>query len=382
MRAQHEVAHVLKKHWPKVESHPNINRWQLRTLGALMRCRTNAMGGHIYACKACGVERISYNSCRNRHCPKCQGKNREDWIRKREGELLPVPYFHVVFTLPDALNGLAMGKPKEVYDTLFEAAWETVATFASDPQHLGAKAGMVSILHTWGQTLSLHPHLHCIVPGGGLTKQGKWKAAKGKKKSGKRKAKYLFPVKAMSKVFRAKYVEKLKYKIPDLHKALANSLFEKDWVIYAKRPFGHPKAVLEYLGRYTHKIAISNHRIREVGKDTVTFGYKDYRQGAKKLEMELDAMEFIRRFSMHVLPRGFMRIRHYGILSSSSKKTSIPEILGQLEKGITKAKEVRTLETYNPKVCPCCKEEALIPIGVINKRGPPVWKKSLDYITN
>jgi hypothetical protein len=324
MRASHEVAHVLKEHWPKVEKHSGINTWQLRTLGAVMRCRTHAMGGHVDACADCGSVRISYNSCRNRHCPKCQGKEREQWINNREAELLPVPYFHVVFTLPDTLNGLALGKPQQIYNTLFEAAWETIATFAADPKHLGARPGMISILHTWGQTLSLHPHLHCIVPGGGLTKEDSWLQAKGRDKSSIRKAKYLFPVKAMSKVYRAKYVEKIKAKIPGLDKSLIDSLFKKNWVVYAKRPFGHPKAVLEYLGRYTHKIAISNHRIKAIEGDTVTFTYKDYRKGAQKMEMEMDAMEFIRRFSMHILPRGFMRIRHYGILSSSSKKANIP----------------------------------------------------------
>ncbi|TXK18374.1 transposase, partial [Pontibacter qinzhouensis] len=264
MRARHEVAQVLEQHWPQVERHTGINSWQLRTLGAIMRCRTAAMGGHVDACPDCGSVRISYNSCRNRHCPKCQGRKREEWIRAREAELLPVPYFHLVFTLPEELNPLALLQPKAVYDTLFEAAWETLLTFARDPKHLGARPGMVAVLHTWGQTLSLHPHLHGIVPGGGLSEKGKWRGAPSK-------GRFLFPVKAMSRVFRAKYVEKLKERLPELDRSLVNSLFQKQWVVYAKRPFAGPESVVEYLGRYTHKIAISNHRLLKVEQEAVTF---------------------------------------------------------------------------------------------------------------
>jgi hypothetical protein len=197
MRARYEVADILRKHWPALEQHPAINSWQLRTLGAIRRCRTAAMGGHTDACSDCGTWRISYNSCRNRHCPKCQGKQREQWLQKRAAELLPVPYFHVVFTLPDLLNPLALYQPRAVYDTLFEAAWETLLVFAKDKKHLGARPGMIAVLHTWGQTLSLHPHLHAIVPAGGLSQAGYWKMAKTE-------GKFLFPVKAMSKVFWAK----------------------------------------------------------------------------------------------------------------------------------------------------------------------------------
>lgn len=367
MRAHYEVAGVLRAHWPQVERHPQINSWQLRTLGALLRCRTAALGGHLDACTSCGTTRISYNSCRNRHCPKCQGKNREDWILKREAELLPVPYFHVVFTLPSELNQLAMHRPREVYTCLFEAAWETLQTFGHDPKHLGAQTGMIAILHTWGQQLSLHPHLHCIVPGGGLSQSGKWKTARSK-------GKFLFPVKALSPVFRAKYVEKLKTKLPDISRELVNALFKKRWVVYAKRPFGHPKAVLEYLGRYTHKVAISNHRIQVVENGLVSFAYKDYRKAGKKLEMELEGMEFIRRFALHILPKGFVRIRHYGILSSTSKKVTLPEISLQLKQRPLRQKEPRKLEPYNPKICPCCKTETMVTIEIIPKRGPPPHK--------
>lgn len=364
MRSVFEVADVLTTHWPQVEQSAQINAWQLRTLGAIKRCRTAAMGGHVDACTDCGAVRASYNSCRNRHCPKCQGQHRELWIQKREEELLPVPYFHVVFTLPDTLNSLAIHKPKQVYDTLFETAWQTVKKFGEDPKHLGATPGMISILHTWGQTLTLHPHLHCVVPGGGLSKANNWKTAKSH-------GKYLFPVKAMSKVFRAKYAASLKKKIPDIDKNLLNELFKKEWVIYAKRAFGNPQSVIEYLGRYTHKIAISNHRIKGIDKNSVTFTYKDYRKGAQVNEMTLDATEFIRRFSMHILPKGFVRIRHFGILSSTSKKRNIPIIKAQLPMRVLPNVEPRILQSYNPLVCPHCKKETMITIEIFAGRGPP-----------
>lgn len=368
MKPAYEVADVLKAHWPEVEHHPQINSWQLRTLSAVMRCRTAGLGGHIDVCTECGTIRISYNSCRNRHCPKCQGNKREQWIRAREGELLPVPYFHLVFTLPDLLNPLSMHKPKKVYDTLFETAWSTIKTFSKDEKHLGAKTGMISILHTWGQTLTLHPHLHCIVPGGGLKEDGFWKSAKSK-------GKYLFPVKAMSKVFRAKFIESLKNKITDLEKNLVNKLFEKNWVVYAKRPFGNPSSVIEYLGRYTHKIAISNHRLLSVENGKVTFSYKDYRKEAKKQNMTLDAMEFIRRFSLHILPKRFVRIRHYGILSSTVKKSSIPKIKAMLPEKIIRKATDEPRQLYNPNICPHCKKDTMVIIERFTGRGPPVWTK-------
>nr|WP_139217874.1 IS91 family transposase [Pontibacter chinhatensis] len=355
---------MLRAHWPQVEHCAGINSWQLRTLAAIMRCRTRQMGGHVDACTGCGQVRVSYNSCRNRHCPKCQGRKREQWIQAREQELLPVPYFHVVFTLPDTLNQLALHQPRLVYDTLFEAAWQTLLAFATDTKHLGARPGMVAVLHTWGQTLSLHPHLHCIVPGGGLTKHGRWRGARGK-------GKYLFPVKAMSRVYRATYVRVLKEKLPQVDKELISGLFKKEWVVYAKRPFAGPGHVVEYLGRYTHKIALSNHRIKEVDEQSVTFSYRDYRQGARKLEMRLGGMEFIRRFALHILPRGFVRIRHYGILSGTAKGAAIPVIRQQLPEEKRRKVEVRQLEEYNPLVCPCCKKETMVTLQVLAKRGPP-----------
>jgi hypothetical protein len=366
-----ELAGVLQKHWPQVLSHAGINSWQVRILGAIKRCRTAELGGHRDACSGCGVIRISYNSCRNRHCPKCQGNKREAWIAGREAELLPVPYFHVVFTLPDTLNQLALHQPKVVYDALFEAAWGTIHTFGNDPKNLGAATGMIAILHTWGQQLSLHPHLHCIVPGGGLTRQDHWKTAKSK-------GKYLFPVKAMSLVFRAKYVEAIKARMSYPDPQLITDLFKKKWVVFAKRPFGNPQSVIEYLGRYTHKIAISNHRIKDMNENSVTFSYKDYRKGAQKSLMTLDALEFIRRFSMHILPKGLVRIRHYGILSSTSKKETIPRIKDQLPEHSLSRAEYPRPEAYNPKICPHCGIETMVSLETLPKRGPPAHARLME----
>jgi hypothetical protein len=348
MRPLHEVSDVLRAQWSQVERSPHLNAWQVRTLAALMRCRTAEMGGHKDACTSCGTVQVSYNSCRNRHCPKCQGRERERWIEAREADLLPAPYFHVVFTLPSELNTLAMRQPKAVYDSLFAAAWSTLNRFGQDPRHLGAQTGMISILHTWGQQLTLHPHLHCIVPGGGLTRAGNWKTACCQ-------GKFLFPVKAMSKVFRARYLQELRTRCQP-GQALLDSLYQKSWVIYAKRPFAHPRSVVEYLGRYTHKVAISNHRIQTLNADHLTFTYKDYRQGGRQQHLSLPHMEFIRRFALHILPRGFVRIRHYGILSSSTKPRSLPAIREQLPDLPTPSPpEPRQTQPYQPGICPHCK---------------------------
>jgi hypothetical protein len=380
MQPLYEVASVLNAHWPVVQESKRFNSWQLRTLHAVRRCRSAALGAHVDGCSSCGHLRISYNSCRNRHCPKCQGNEREKWIQAREAELLPVPYFHVVFTLPDLLNPLCLHKDKEVYNILFQSAWHVINTFGHDHKWLGAQTGMIAILHTWGQTMTLHPHLHCIVPGGGLTKQEKWKQAKSN-------GKYLFNVKAMSKVFRGKFIALLKERLPgEMNKQFIDDLYKKDWVVYAKRPFAGPESVVEYLGRYTHKIAISNHRIKNVEEAKVTFSYKDYKQNAITKEMTLDALEFIRRFAMHILPKGFVRIRHYGIVSSTSKMACAVNIKEQLSPPaeVKNAKPQR--EIYNPLQCPKCKKDAMLTLLRFNRRGPPVdWedeaKKVLECIS-
>jgi hypothetical protein len=369
LRPAFEVADVINSHWKEIACSGQFNGWQLRTLDALNRCRTASLGGHVDLCTSCGHTRISYNSCRNRHCPKCQQLQRERWIQAREAELLPATYFHVVFTLPEALNKLCLFEPAKVYKLLFDTAWSVIRDFAQDKKHLGAETGMISILHTWGQNLSLHPHIHCIVPGGGLTKAGFWKHAKSD-------GEFLFPVKAMSPVFRARFVSGLRKSIKGLDRSFYDDLFKTNWVVYAKRPFGGPKQVVEYLGRYTHKIAISNHRIANITNDTVTFRYKDYRDAGKNKSMTLDAIEFLRRFSLHILPKGFIRIRHYGILSSKRKQKTLPIIHQQLnsryEKTETKNwKQISMDLNYNPDCCPVCKKQTMITILSFDRRGPP-----------
>lgn len=356
MQPKFEVADVLHRIGKNLAS-IGLNSWQLRTLYALKKCRTAALGGHIDACDGCGNISISYNSCRNRHCPKCQGKNREDWVRARESELLPVPYFHLVFTLPDSVNALAIHHPKLVYATLFGSVWETLQAFGKNK---GVQMGMIAILHTWGQNLSLHPHLHCIVPGGGVDENVSWKNIRSD-------GKYLFPVTALSKVFRAKFCEKLKQKDLVQYEQIRQKLWGKPWVVFAKRPFGSPRSVVEYLGRYTHKIAISNHRIQALDDRNVVFDYKDYRQNGSKKQMALTHAEFIRRFALHILPKGFVKIRHYGFLSSTWKHKKLSVLQSRLQIQPTE-KVVKTAKT---RKCPCCKTGNLHTILVFDKRGPP-----------
>jgi hypothetical protein len=350
MQPQWEVAHVLRA---TGYSHYPVH--QQKTLRALQQCRTAALGGHVDACTDCGSIQISYNSCRNRHCPKCQGHKRQEWIARREADLLPCTCYHVVFTLPEPLNRLALYRPVIVYNALFNAVWATLHAFG---QKEGLQMGMIAVLHTWGQNLSLHPHLHCIVPGGGIDKDGRWKPQL-------RSSKYLFAVKALSKVFRAKYVAALRESAVD-DKALLNSLFTQDWVVYAKRPFGGPQQVIEYLGRYTHKVAISNHRIKEVNGDTVTFSYKDYRSGGTTKLQTLANPEFVRRFAQHILPCRFVRIRHYGILSSSWKRGKLQQLQQQLN-----VKRPDQSPQTRLRKCPCCKTGTLVTIEIFGERGPP-----------
>jgi len=359
-RPLYEVADVLERNEELLSKYTS-NIWQLRTLHALRKCRTAALGGHIDRCDntQCNRLHLSYNSCRNRHCPKCQGHKREAWIRAREKELLNVPYFHVVFTLPDTLGQLCLYAPKEVYNILFKTAWSVLQDFGANPKFLGASMGMVAILHTWGQNLSLHPHLHCIVPGGGVTAKGKWKHAKNK-------GKYLFPVKAMSKVFRARFVENTRKEF-DRPQSFYDKLFAKNWVVYCRRPFANPQYVVEYLGRYTHKIAISNHRITGLAKGQISFTAKDHRKSGAKHTLGLSDAEFIRRFSLHILPKGFVRIRHYGILSSYKKKVVLPLLMAEMG-------QIPQLQEPSPRQhrrCPRCKEGTLVTVFMFDSRGPP-----------
>ena len=364
------MADILENNWQVVENKFNLNSWKIRTLSAIKNCRTASLGGHIDQCSSCGHLQMSYNSCRNRHCPKCQGHKKEEWIQARKQELLPVVYFHVVFTLPESINPLALQHPRMVYSSLFKASWQTLDAFSKDKKWVNAQMGMIAILHTWGQNLSLHPHLHCIVPGGGITPQGKWRTAKAKN------GKFLFPVKAMSKVFRAKYCALLKKSKPKKYQKIKRSLWQKPWVVYAKRPLGGPEQVVNYLGRYTHKIAISNHRLQSISNQEVVFSYKDYKQAAKKKKMSLSPQEFIRRFAQHILPKRFVRIRHYGILSSYWKK----EKLKDLQVKLAYQPEEKPIKT-KLKQCPRCKKSTLEVVLNFDARGPPkLWKEKLKNI--
>jgi len=313
---------------------------QRRVLRELSMCRTAALGGHKKKCNRCGHDEISFNSCRNRHCPKCQAQARAEWLQAREQELLDVPYFHVVFTLPDEIGPLALQNPRQVYGILFRAAAESLLSLAQDPQHLGAHIGFLLVLHTWGQNLHLHPHVHGVVPGGGLSLDGqRWVTSR---------ANFFLPVRPLSRLFRGKFLSYLQQAFEEgklsFHgqlEPLARSsswkrwrkeLRSKDWVVYAKPPFGGPLQVLKYLARYTHRVAISNQRLLSVDNGQVAFRWKDYAQGNRSRTMVLDALEFIRRFLLHVLPKSFVRIRYYGFLANGQRKNKlarIRELLGQ-----------------------------------------------------
>lgn len=374
MRPKWEVADVITSHGGSfLQAHPQPGQ-VIKTLMAIRNCRTSAMGGHKQQCNCCGHVQYQYNSCRNRHCPKCQAVNREKWIWHREQELLPVSYFHIVFTLPCELNSLAIHSPWEAYNSLFTAAWQTIRGFGEDPKHLGGQTGMTAVLHTWGQNLSLHPHLHCIVPGGAVTASGKWKNARNK-------GKYLFPTKAMAKVFRAKFMSLLRRSGVEIDQLTAKMIFQKQWVVYAKRPFLGPQQVIEYLGRYTHKIAIINHRVKNIDTDgSVQFSWKDYRKAGKQSIMKLSAHEFLRRFCQHILPSGFVRIRHYGILSARNKaeKLNQARIFFGLEawqkpESVTWQQVAQQRMNFIPDQCPVCKEGILITVAIIDpQRGPPM----------
>ncbi len=328
-----EVADIIKKYGDQYRSTAKVPVHHLRVLSAIERCRTAELGGHITVCTDCGSSKISYNSCRNRHCPKCGGLARELWIEDRRRELLPVRYQHIVLTIPAELNEFCRYDPRFCYGLIFRAAWKTLDTFARDPKWLGGAAGATMVLHTWGQNLSLHPHVHAIVPTGGLDQQGQWVHPK---RSGE-KSGFLFPVKAMSRVFKAIYLrefmrawEQGKINLPPSAPTKTKDItrwrrarYRQAWVVYAKAPFAGPESVIEYLGRYTHKTAISNHRLLDLGNGKVTFRYKDYRQAGKQKSMALAGVEFLRRFCLHILPSGFRRIRHYGILSNYHKTKAL-----------------------------------------------------------
>lgn len=365
MRAALEVADIFRAAGPAYRSahagHLSLD--QLKVMSAIETCRTAALGGHVEACSDCGHQRIAYNSCRNRHCPRCQGAAARAWLEAQEANLLPVGYFHVVFTLPAEIAHIAFHNKTVVYNLLFKAASETMLTIAADPKHLGARIGITAVLHTWGSAMTHHPHIHMIVPGGGITPDGRWISSRPA---------FLLPVRVLGALFRRLFLTRLL----ELHNAGRLAFFgkvaglsdrraflrhlapvrKKRWVVYAKAPFAGPEAVLAYLSRYTHRVAISNSRLIAFDQTGVTFHYKDYRRtGADRQQvMNLAVDEFIRRFLVHVLPRGFHRIRHYGLLAGSARKDCLAQARKLLE--VTAAPEEPAAEKTSDQrpPCPCC----------------------------
>ncbi len=328
-----EVADIFRSHGEAFQqAHAgHLSRVERRVMGAITACRTAALGGHVERCDDCGLTRNAYNSCRNRHCPKCQGLVRLQWLAARQAELLPVPYFHVVFTLPAPASEIAFQNKATVYAILFRTAAETLATVAADPRHLGAQIGVTAVLHTWGQTLQHHPHIHCVVPGGGPSLDGtRWIACRPG---------FFLPVRVLSRLFRRLFLQGLRDAFdadqlrffgdlaglaqPTIFTARLHELRRINWVVYAKPPFGGPEQVLAYLGRYTHRVAIANSRLIALTDGKVSFSWKDYRHHSKTRAMTLGADEFIRRFLLHSLPDGFHRIRYYGFLANGGRRDNI-----------------------------------------------------------
>jgi hypothetical protein len=368
-RPKLEIADIFRAHGPawRRANAGHVSLAQFKVMSAIEACRTEALGGHVAGCAKCGHQHIAYNSCKNRHCPKCQGPAARDWMEARAEDLLPVEYFHVVFTLPAEIAHIAYWNKRAVYGLLFKVSAETVTTIATDPRHLGARVGMTSVLHTWGSALTHHPHVHMIVPGGGLSPDGtRWIACRPG---------FFLHVRLLSRLFRRLFLERLM----GLHRAGKLAFFgdletlaeadafsawltpfrKSEWVVYAKPPFGGPEAVLAYLSRYTHRVAISNSRLISADADTVAFRWKDYRikRGDRQKVMRLATPEFIRRFLIHVLPEGFHRIRHYGLLASSTRKANITKIrallcVQQPEQAAAPGPKAAPLTLREP--CPCC----------------------------
>ena len=357
-----EVADIFRGHgaaWRRANA-GHVSLGQLKVMSAIESCRTAALGGHVSRCEKCAHSHISYNCCRNRHCPKCQGAAAKDWLAAREIDLLPVPYFHVVFTLPAAIADIAYQNKTVIYDLLFKTSAETLITIAADPKHLGARIGITSVLHSWGSAMTHHPHVHMIVPGGGISFDGeRWVASRPG---------FFLPVRVLSRLFRRLFLERLLaahhcLKFFGCHAALTDArafaawltpLRRAQWVVYAKRPFGGPQPVLAYLSRYTHRVAIANSRLIACDRNGVTFRWKDYRAEGRDRQkvMTLATAEFIRRFLIHVLPQGFHRIRHYGLLASGTRADNIARARRLLDVQATQPEANEPEPLSHP--CPCC----------------------------
>ena len=390
-----EVADIFRQIGPayRRDHAEHLSRGQRRVMSAIERCRTAALGGHVEQCDACGHQRVAFNSCRNRHCPKCQSLTRAQWLEDRQAELLPVEYFHVVFTMPQEIAAIAYQNKAVVYDMLFRATAETLRTIAADPRHLGAEIGFIAILHTWGQNLLHHPHLHCVVPGGGLSPDGqRWVACRPG---------FFLPVRVLSRLFRRLFIAQLRsafdggqlrffHGLAALQDTGAFARYlapvtRAEWVVYAKAPFGGPERVLEYLGRYTHRVAIANSRLVEFDNGEVAFQWKDYRHESRHKVMRLQADEFVRRFLLHVLPPGFQRIRHYGLLANRTRDAKLAQCRQLLDSPAPASAATEEPEDYRDRYerltgvslwdCPLCKHGRMICIETwlpgSMPRGPP-----------
>jgi Putative transposase/Transposase zinc-binding domain len=388
MRGTVEVADVFRRHGDayRQANGAHLGRGERRVMGAITACRTAALGGHAEQCADCGTIRIAYNSCRNRHCPKCQNLARAEWLEARRADLLPVPYFHVVFTLPSAAAEIAFHNKAVAYDILMRTAAETLRTIAADPRHLGAEIGLVAVLHTWGQTLDHHPHVHCIVPGGGLSPdRTRWIACRPG---------FFLPVRVLSSLFRRRFIENLdaafkagRLRFSGTLSALTDpasfaqcldGLRSIDWVVYAKPPFGSPEQVLSYLSRYTHRVAIANSRLISLEDGRVSFRWHDYRHAARNKIMTLTAEEFIRRFLLHTLPDGFQRIRHYGFLANGNRADKLAlcrQLLAVPPPAPTPPpprdfrERLRRLTGRDLDICPCCGGH-MVPLGPLPRSSP------------
>jgi hypothetical protein len=388
-----EVADIFRGHgpaWRKANA-GHVSLGQLKVMSAIESCRTAALGGHVARCEKCPHTQIAYNSCRNRHCPKCQGAAAKEWLAAREAELLPVPYYHVVFTLPAAIADIAYQNKAVIYDLLFKASAETLITIAADPKHLGARVGVLSVLHTWGSALTHHPHVHMIVPGGGISFDAtRWVSCRPG---------FFLPVRVLSRLFRRLFLDKLvtthqagQLQFFGNHAPLADAkafaaylapMRNTEWVVYSKRPFGGPKAVLAYLARYTHRVAISNSRLVALDDNGVTFKWKDYRiKGSGRYKvMTLATHEFIRRFLSHVLPGGFHRIRHYGLFANTSRAGNMPRARELL--AVPKPESNAADTTEEPQTlahpCPCCGGRMII-IETFERGSTPRYRPTAPTV--
>jgi hypothetical protein len=399
-RPKIELADIIRQHGDayRAQHESSLSSTQRRVMQAIAACRTAALGGHVEACDDCGHQRISYNSCRNRHCPKCQSLARAQWIEDRKAELLPVPYFHVVFTLPEEIAAIAYQNKAVVYNLLFAATADTLRTIAADPKHLGAELGFFAVLHTWGQTLVHHPHLHCVVPGGGLSADGeRWVPCRPG---------FFLPVRVLSRFFRRRFLQLLEQAFDrgelELFSALEQlrereafhrylePLRQKEWIVYSKAPFAGPEQVLDYVGRYTHRVAISNNRLLDIEDGHVTFRWKDYRNGDAQKTMTLTAEEFIRRFLLHVLPPGLQRIRYYGFLGNRYREEKLAQCRSLLQvNGTTPEKadaeapadyreRYEALTGVSLQSCPVCRRGRMMIIEQLSSCRAPEPTRTLD----